>query len=151
MHAGNAWIPALFCMTAPPLLAQDQPARALSLVKEAVAFAKSHGKEALLREINHGQGRFHVKSGEELYIFVYDLQGVCQAIGFQSQMVGTNRIGLRDPDGKHFLRDMIAVARAKGSGWVDYKYPHPATGKVRTKVSYVELMEGWIIGCGAYK
>ena len=78
------------------LQAQDQKPKALALVKEAVAFAKKNGKEALLKETNQGQGRFHVKSGDDLYIFIYDMTGVCQAIGFQSQMVGVNRWGVKD-------------------------------------------------------
>ncbi|HEY3400718.1 MAG TPA: cache domain-containing protein [Geothrix sp.] len=133
------------------LQAQDPKAQAQALVKEAVAFARKSGKEALLRETNQGTGRFHVKSGNELYIFIYDLQGTCQAIGFQSQMVGVNRWGLKDPDGKLFLQEMINLAKTKGSGWVDYKYPQPTTGKVEAKTSYVENLDGWVVGCGIYK
>lgn len=133
------------------LQAQDPKAQAQALVKEAVAFARKSGKEALLRETNQGTGRFHVKSGNELYIFIYDLQGTCQAIGFQSQMVGVNRWGLKDPDGKFFLQEMINLAKTKGSGWVDYKYPQPTTGKVEAKTSYVENLDGWVVGCGIYK
>jgi signal transduction histidine kinase len=133
------------------LQAQESMARAQALVKEAVAFARKNGKAALLRETNQGHGRFHAKHGDDLYIFVYDLNGVCQAIGFQSQLAGLNRWGLRDPDGKFFLQEMIHAARTKGSGWVDYKYPHPTTGKIEAKTSYVESLDGWVVGCGAYK
>ncbi|MBK8572759.1 MAG: cache domain-containing protein [Geothrix sp.] len=133
------------------LQAQDQKPKALALVKEAVAFAKKNGKEALLKETNQGQGRFHVKSGDDLYIFIYDMTGVCQAIGFQSQMVGVNRWGVKDPDGKLFLQEMISLAKTKGSGWVDYKYPNPKSGKIEAKTSYVEFLDGWMVGCGIYK
>ena len=133
------------------LQAQDQKPKALALVKEAVAFAKKNGKEALLKETNQGQGRFHVKSGEDLYIFIYDMTGVCQAIGFQSQMVGVNRWGVKDPDGKLFLQEMLNLAKTKGSGWVDYKYPNPKSGKIVAKTSYVESLDGWMVGCGIYK
>jgi signal transduction histidine kinase len=143
-------IPTLICI-AGTLQAQDQKAKAQALVKEAVAFAKKNGKEALLKETNQGQGRFHVKGGDELYVFVYDMQGVCMAIGFQSQMVGVNRWGVKDPDGRFFLQDMINLAKTKGSGWVDYKYPNPKTGKIDDKSSYVEHLDGLVIGCGIYK
>jgi cytochrome c len=150
MRALNILIPAILCI-AVTVQAQEQKAKAQALVKEAVAFAKKNGKEALLKETNQGQGRFHVKGGEDLYIFIYDMTGVCQAIGFQSQMVGVNRWGLKDPDGKFFLQDMINVAKTKGSGWVDYKYPNPTTGKILNKTSYVEFLDGWVVGCGIYK
>ena len=143
-------LPLLVCL-AGTLAAQDQKAQAQALVKEAVAFAKANGKEALLKETNQGQGRFHVKSGEALYIFVYDMAGTCQAIGFQGNMVGVNRINAKDPDGKFFIQEILQTAKAKGSGWVDYKYPNPKTGKIEAKASYVEFLDGLVVGCGIYK
>lgn len=143
-------LPVLICLTG-SLAAQDQKAKAQALVKEAIAFVKKEGKEALLRETNQGTGRFHVKSGDDLYIFVYDLKGTCLAIGFQSQLVGVNRWNARDPDGKFFLQEIIQTAQAKGGGWVDYKYTNPKNGKIEAKTSFVEAVEGMVIGCGIYK
>jgi cytochrome c len=66
-------------------------------------------------------------------------------------MVGVNRWGVKDPDGKLFLQEMISLAKTKGSGWVDYKYPNPKSGKIEAKTSYVEFLDGWMVGCGIYK
>ncbi|MBI1752761.1 MAG: cache domain-containing protein [Acidobacteria bacterium] len=144
------WIPVLACLAC-SLPAQDQRAQAQALVKEAIAYAKTQGKEALLQATSQGHGRFHSRDGKELYIFVYDMAGTCKAIGYQSQLVGVNRWGLKDPDGKLLLQEMLHVARTKGSGWVDYKYPNPVTGKIEAKTSYVEYHDGWMVGCGAYR
>jgi len=133
------------------LQAQEQRDRAQTLVKEAIAFAKKNGKEALLKETNQGQGRFHVKGGDELFLFIYDFKGVCLASGYQSQVVGMNRFNLKDSDGKFFFQEMITLCSTKGSGWVDYKYPNPKSGKVEAKTSYVENLDGWVVGCGIYK
>ena len=141
----------LACCVAGSLAAQDQKAAAQALVKEAIAFEKQNGREALLKATNYGTGRFHVKKGSDLYIFVYDLKGTCLAIGFQSQMICVNRWDARDPDGKPFLQDIIKTGQAKGGGWVDYKYPNPKTGKIEAKTSYVEAVDGMVIGCGVYK
>ncbi len=65
-------------------------------------------------------------------------------------MVGVNRWGVKDPDGKYLLQEMINVAKTKGSGWVNYKYPNPKNGKIEGKTSYVEFMDGWVVGCGIY-
>jgi signal transduction histidine kinase len=140
----------LACLTC-VLSAQDQQTKAKTLVKEAIAFAKANGREALLKETNNGQGRFHVKSGEDLYIFVYDPKGVCLAIGFQGNLVGVNRYMVKDPDGKYFLQDILKMAQTKAGGWVDYKYTNPKTGKVEQKSSYVEGFGDLTIGCGIYK
>jgi signal transduction histidine kinase len=144
-------VPLLISLALAPLHAQDQKAKAQTLVKEAIAFAKKSGKDALIKETNMGTGRFHVKSGDDLYIFIYNTEGICLAIGFQSNLVGANRIGLKDPDGKFFLKEMIETAKTKGSGWVDYKYPNPKTNQVQDKTSYVEFLDGMVIGCGIYK
>lgn len=128
------------------------PNQAENLVKHAVAYAKQNSMEKLIEQTNQGDGRFHVGSGSQLYIFIYDQAGVCKAIGFNTlQFVGVNRFDVKDPDGKYFLREMIKMAKTKGNGWVDYKYPNPQNNKVEQKTSYVELVDGLIVGAGVYK
>ncbi|GLH74681.1 hypothetical protein GETHLI_31830 [Geothrix limicola] len=150
MRLRQALIPTLACLTS-LLPAQDSKARAQALVKEAVAFAKAHGKEALLKETNQGQGRFHAKNADDLFLFIYDMKGVCLAIGFQGQLIGVNRYNSKDPDGKFFMQEILDTAKTKGSGWVDYKYTNPKSGKIEAKTSYVEFLDGWAVGCGIYK
>jgi methyl-accepting chemotaxis protein len=65
--------------------------------------------------------------------------------------VNINRLESKDPDGKFFIKEIIHTAVASGSGWVDYKYSNPKTGKVEAKASYVELVDGMVVGCGIYK
>ncbi len=43
------------------------------------------------------------------------------------------------------------MAKTKGSGWVDCKYPNPKIHKIESKTTYVEGLDGWVIGYGAYK
>ncbi len=143
-------IPILICL-AGSLGAQDQQAKAKALVKEAVAFAKTHGKEALVKETSQGSGRFHVKGGDELYIFIYDAKGTCLAIGFQGTLVGMNRFMAKDPEGKYMVQEIIKTGQGKKGGWVDYKYTNPKNGKIEQKSSYVEGLDDWAIGCGIYK
>jgi len=143
-------LPALICAVA-SLSAQDPKAKAQATVKEAIAYGKKNGKEALLKEVNNASGRFHVKSGDDAYVFVYDMQGLCLGMGYQSQAIGTNRWDLKDPDGKYILREFVSLVKTKGGGWVDYKFPNPKTNKIEAKTSYVEGMDGWVLGCGIYK
>lgn len=134
-------------------MAQSSEApKAEALVKQAVAFAKANGVDKLLQETNNGSGKFHVAAGSDLYIFVYDMEGTVKAIGYNTAaLVGKNRIDMKDPDGKMVIQELIKVAKSKGKGWVDYKYPDPSDNKVKGKSSYVELYEGLVIGAGIYK
>jgi signal transduction histidine kinase len=127
-------------------------AQAVALVKQAVAFAKQNGLAKLIQETNQETGKFHVATGGELYIFIYDERGVVKAIGFNTAaLVGKNRIDLKDPDGVMIIRELINVAQNRGKGWVDYKYPNPTTNQNEFKTSYLEFYEGAIIGSGVYK
>jgi len=150
MNVRTILLPALLCAVA-ALSAQDREAKAKATVKEAIAFGKANGKEALLKEVNNASGRFHVKTGEDLYVFVYDMQGLCLGMGYQTAAIGTNRWDLKDPDGKFILREFVSMVKAKGNGWVDYKFPNPKSNKIEQKTSYVEGLDGWVLGCGIYK
>jgi len=150
MQKRNILIPAIICLAC-SLQAQDQKAKAQALVKEAVAFAKKNGKEALIKEVNMATGRFHVQGGDAAYVFIYDMQGLCVGMGYQTQAVGTNRWSIKDPDGVFIVQEFIKMAKAKGNGWVDYKFPNPKTNKVEPKTTYVEMLDGWVVGCGVYK
>ena len=129
------------------------PVQAESIVKHAVNYAKKNGMDKLIAQPHQTDGRFQVGTGSALYLFIYDQTGVCKAIGYNSQaLVGVNRIDVKDPAGKPYVRDLIALAKAKGAGWVDYQYPNPLhDNKIEPKTSYVELCDGLVVGCGVYK
>ena len=128
----------------------DRP-KAISLVKEGVALAKSGGKDALFKQISFGGGKFHVGPGRPLYLFVYDMTGKCLAHGSISNFIGTNRLAVKDPDGKAYVAEMVKVGRESGKGWVDYKFLNPADGKVEPKTSYFEVFDDFLVCCGIYK
>ena len=129
----------------------DSNARAESLVKEAIAFAKKQGKDKLLEATNLPNGQFHLKKGDELYLFIYNQAGLCVAHGSRPPLVGLNRYDAKDPDGKFYVREFISIAKSKGKGWTTYKYPDPKTGKVEIKTTFVSLHDDLIICAGTYK
>ncbi|GLH74434.1 hypothetical protein GETHLI_29360 [Geothrix limicola] len=141
------FLPAL-CLT---LAAQDvSPVEVEALVKEAIAFAKTNGKEAAFKEITRAGGRFH-KYGGELYVFVYDMDGKVLAHGQGASKVGVNQFKAKDPDGVEFVQERIRLAKSKGKGWHDYKYLNPKDGKKEPKTSYIEVWDNLIFGAGIYK
>ena len=125
-------------------------AQAETLVKRAIAYARQNGMEKLIAQTNAVGGVFHVGQGSELYLLVYDLKGVAVANGFKKELVGTNRFDAKDVDGKFYVREYLSVAKAKGNGWVDYKFANPMDGKIEPKTAYVEAYDAYLFCCGIY-
>lgn len=122
--------------------------QAVNLVKKAVQFYKENGAEKAFAEFNKPAGQF-VEG--DLYIFVYDLNGVNAVHGANPSLIGKNLIDMQDPDGKFIIKELIQIATTKGSGWFDYKYKNPKSGSIDWKSSYVEKLDNYFIGCGIYK
>jgi len=118
------------------------------MVKKAIAYTKANGVEKGLAEISKPGGSF---TKGELYVFVYDLNGVVKAHGQNPKLVGKEMIQAKDPDGVLYVKERIALVKAKGKGWQDYKFSNPVSKKIEAKAAYIELHEGLIFGCGIYK
>jgi len=54
-------------------------------------------------------------------------------------------------DGKKFIREIVETANAEGSGWVDYKWHHPACREWFPKTAYFEKVDDLIIVSAVYK
>ncbi|HJV86261.1 MAG TPA: cache domain-containing protein [Noviherbaspirillum sp.] len=122
---------------------------AMAMVKKAVAYMKDVGKDKAFAEFgNTANTQFHDR---DLYIFVYDMHGNNVAHGNNPKMVGKNLLEMKDNDGKYIIKGFIDVTKAKGKGWVDYKWPNPVTKAVESKSSYVEKVDDLIVGAGIYK
>jgi signal transduction histidine kinase len=126
-------------------------AQAENIVHKAVAYAKQNGMEKLIDQTLQANGRFHVGTGSELYLIVLDKNGILRANGFKRDLVGTNRLVVKDVDGKYYMRDLLALAKTKPSGWVDYKFSNPLTDKIEQKSTYFEVFEDCVVCCGIYK
>jgi cytochrome c len=122
---------------------------AVAMVKKAVVLIKSDGKEKAFSAISDPSNTaFHDR---DLYVYVYDLNGVALAHGNNPKMVGKPLIGLKDNEGKLMIKEMVELAKTKGSGWVDFKWPNPVTKTVETKSGYVEKVDDMFVGSGIYK
>lgn len=126
----------------------------VALVKQAIDMTKKQGEAAAFKEIMNPNGKFMVK---DMYIYVADTTGVCHAHAILPVMVGKNMGNLRDSEGKPFTQELIGLAKkGQKSGWVEYSWTHPKTGKIAHKTAYIESWtnsQGKIYGfvCGVYK
>jgi signal transduction histidine kinase len=123
---------------------------AKAMVEKAYAYLQANGKEKAFAEISNREGQF-VKG--DVYVFVQDFNGVCLANGGNPKFVGMNHNGLKDPNGVYFIKEIIAKAKAKGAGWVDYMWVNPATKKIQPKTTYLKRIEGQdaVMACGVFK
>lgn len=141
----------LFLLAALPVLAADQSPgtreEAVNLVKKAVAYYKSVGREKAFAAFTRQGGPF---SDRDLYIVVYDLEGNCLAHGANPRQVGVNLLDMRDPEGRFFVRERVELGRLHDSFWQNYKFINPMTRRLENKSMYMEKVDGLLIGCGVY-
>jgi len=124
-------------------------AEAVAMVQKAAAMIKSEGKEKAFAAIGDpANTTFHDR---DLYIYVYDLNGVTLAHGNNPKMVGKPLIDLKDREGKAMIKEMVDLAKTKGKGWVDFKWPNPSTKAVEQKSGYIERVDDMLVGSGIYK
>ena len=122
---------------------------AVAMVKRVEDMFASAGAESTFKAVSDKSvASFHDR---DLYPFIYDLSGRCVAHGARPALIGKNLLELKDQDGKYLIREMVAIARGSGSGWVNYKWPNPLTNKIEDKSSYVEKMGDYFVGVGVYR
>ncbi|MEY4766496.1 MAG: hypothetical protein RI907_3169 [Pseudomonadota bacterium] len=122
---------------------------AVAMVKKGVAAIKTGPKDKAFADItDKANAAFHDR---DLYLVVYQLDGVVLAHGANAKFVGRNMIDLKDIDGKAFVKERVELAKAKGTFWQDYKFTNPETKKVEPKSMYCERLEEMAVCGGIYK
>ncbi len=124
------------------------PAEAMAMVKKAGEYLKANGKEKAFAEFSNPKGSF---KDRDLYIMVYDMNGVNRAHGANPKLIGKDLIELKDADGTYIVKSFVETAKGKGKGWVDYKWPNPVSKAIESKSTYVEKHDDVLIGAGIYK
>ncbi|HKC13582.1 MAG TPA: cache domain-containing protein [Vicinamibacteria bacterium] len=119
-----------------------------AMVDRGVARIKAVGAERAYADFT---GKAPGFVDRDLYVMVYDLEGLVLAHGQNPKMVGKDLIDLRDADGKAWVRERVELARSKGKFWHDYKFTDPVTKKVLPKSTYCERVESTAVCVGIYK
>lgn len=104
-------------------------------------------KEAILDKFEELRF-FNDKSG---YIFVYEYDGTNVLLPTNKTLKGTNMIGMKDSNGKFFLKELVETAQ-KGGGIVKYEFPKIKDGKPFPKFAYSVPFApyNWMLGTGIY-
>jgi methyl-accepting chemotaxis protein len=86
------------------------------------------------------------------YFWINDLRPVMIMHPVSVKLNGQDLSAIKDPDGFAVFNEMVAVAKAKGAGMIQYRWPKPGAADPVPKISYVQLFApwGWIVGSGVY-
>jgi cytochrome c len=123
-------------------------AEAEAMVKKAIAFFKANGKDKAFQEFNKGGSGF---KKDDLYVWVSDMKMTVLSHGANDKLIGKELIGLKDSNGKLFMKEIADMAKAKGTGWVDYTWTNPVSKKVEKKSTFFQHSDDLIFACGIYK
>lgn len=121
---------------------------AVAMVKRVIGDMKKDGKEKVIHEVQTGSARY---KDRDLYVFISGMDGVTRANGINPKIAGKNLNDIKDADGKAIGKERFEIARTKGKGWQDYRWPDPQTKEIRKKSTYLEKYEDMIVSCGIYK
>ena len=141
---------AVYLLAAPVYAASEFATRteAEAMVAKAVQHIKQVGKDKAYADFTDKSAGY---TDRDLYVAVYDLDGKIRAHGQNPKMVGKEMIGLKDADGKEFVKERVDLARAKGKFWHEYKFTDPLTKKVLPKEMYCERLDESAVCAGVYK
>jgi signal transduction histidine kinase len=119
-----------------------------NFVESAVKYAKDNGKDKALKAFNDKNSTFFKKG---LYVFALDFAGNSLANPTRPDIIGKNRIDIKDSNGVEHNRNMITLAQ-NGGGFTYYIYPDPARNMTPgLKLSYIKKVDDtWWLAAGIY-
>lgn len=118
---------------------------AVAMVKKGIAYIKANGPEKAYAAFTGKDKQF---IDRDLYLVVYGLDGKVLAHGANEKQVGKDLLEMTDIDGKYFVKERVAMVKAKPAGaWQEYKFTNPVSKKIEPKVMYCEK-QGETAVCG---
>jgi cytochrome c len=122
---------------------------AKALLERAVAHIRQAGHQQAFADLSRPDGDY---VDGELYVFCYAPDGTTVAHGANALLVGKNLSGMKDPDGKLVIVDLLRVGMEQGEGWIDFRWPNPLSKKIEAKSAYIiRADETTVCGSGYYK
>jgi signal transduction histidine kinase len=129
-------------------LQQGTAEEAMALVHRAVSYRRQCGsRDTFLRDLTQVDKGFFDR---DMYLFALDSHGTYLAFGGNPAKVGTRVQDIAGIDGNGLVNAIVTQAAVE-PGWVEYDITNPVTGRVQTKMSFVQQVDDVSIGCGVYK
>jgi signal transduction histidine kinase len=126
----------------------------VSLVEDAAALIEQKG-EAAFKSFADRDTRW---LNDDVYIFVYELDGTCIFHPITPELIGKNVIDLRDMNGKPIIRQITDVGRkpeSRARGWVFYLWQNQTQLTPSWKSAYIRKLTApngrtYVVGSGSY-
>jgi signal transduction histidine kinase len=120
---------------------------AVAMVKKVIDDMKKNGKDKVIQDVQSQNPRY---KDRDLYVFISSIKGITLANGSNPKTAGKDLSDIRDVDGKPMGKERFEMARTKGKGWQDYRWPDPLTKEIKKKSVYLERYDDLVISCGIY-
>lgn len=93
-----------------------------------------------------------MRYGEKNYVFISDFNANMVSHPIKPQLNGKDMSQTADPDGFKLFSAFAELARSKGEGVVNYRWPKPGAESAVKKISYINSMKEWqwVFGTGVY-
>jgi cytochrome c len=120
--------------------------RAKELLIRAVAYYQEKKDQALAAFMRQGE---FIQG--DLYVYVLSTNGIMLASGGSSSaLISRDISNMSDANGKLFFREMLDIAKSKGSGEVEYHWLNRVDHKVERKIAYFQKVGDVILAVGYY-
>ena len=145
LAAGTLWS---VCVAAEPAPVPPTRDEVTAFVEKAAAFAAANGKDKAIAEFNKRDGAFFKG---ELYIYAYDMKGICLAHPVLPDRVGQDCSKDKDTHGIAVQDECLKIFAKSDAGWIKCTWINPATKKLEPKALYVKkISPEWYLGSGTY-
>ncbi len=114
--------------------------------KAAAALLKAEGQAALAK-IRDENGEFRYAGGQG-YVWIHNIDGLMVMHPIKPALEGKDLLGIGDANEFLLFVAMNQVAEDHGEGWVPYSWPKPDSKESTPKVSYVVLVDEYVVGSG---
>lgn len=131
-----------------PVANESARTELVSFLEDARNYTLNNGKDEAIRAFSDPKGEF-VKG--DMYVFAYDFNGTLLAHPYLHNLIGRNNLDLVDPNGVHFIKNLMEVAK-RGGGFACNVYPNPnKANQTGLKLLYVlKVDDNLWIGSGIY-
>ena len=113
----------------------------------------SHSKQELHRLVRETLRKQRFNNGRG-YFFIFAMDGTVLLHAVQPELEQKNLLTMQDTEGTFVIREMIALARSKGEGFISYRWPKPGFPPDREfeKISFIKYLPqlDCFIGAGEY-
>jgi cytochrome c len=122
--------------------------RAAALLVSAVDYLQKNGPEKSFGVFSDRKGAF---VSNEYYVFIVGLDGILYASGGGSSLyIGLNVLDLHDASGKHFVRDMLDMAKTSESGAIEYQWLNNIDNRIEIKTTQFRKVGNYLVCVGYY-